>query len=173
MLVRRWAAIAYVLAVAGCASAAVATTKTDVRRPLGAYLTPDAPNGVGIPLRFDSSPGARVIRSTAGNLPAATYSALQAEHGATVYARRCASCHQRSRFVGQEFVESWNDRRLYDFYALVSSTMPLNTPGSLKEYEYLAVLAYLLKENHAVAGPDSLVPDTTALRGRKIAVRLP
>jgi mono/diheme cytochrome c family protein len=172
MLVRRWAAIACAVAVAGCASA-VATTDTDVRRPLGAYLTPDASTGAPVPLRFDSSAGARVIRSTAANLPPATYSPVQAERGDTVYARRCARCHARSQFIGQEFVESWNDRRLFDFYALVSSTMPLSAPGSLKEQDYLAILAYLLKANHAAAGPDSLLPDTTALRSRKIAVRFP
>jgi len=37
----------------------------------------------------------------------------------------------------------------------------------------LGVLAYLLKANNAPAGLDSLRPDTTVLRGRKIAVRLP
>jgi mono/diheme cytochrome c family protein len=170
MLVRRWTAIACVVAAAGCA---VATTHTDVRRPLGAYLTPDAPTGAQVPLHFDSSAGARVIRSTAANLPPATYSLVQADRGDTVYARRCARCHARSQFVGQGFVESWNDRRVFDLYALVSSTMPLSAPGSLKEQDYLAVVAYLLKENHAAAGPDSLLPDTTALRGRKIAVRFP
>jgi hypothetical protein len=51
--------------------------------------------------------------------------------------------------------------------------MPLNSPGTLKEHEYLAILAYLLKVNHAVAGADSLVPDTTSLRGHKISVRVP
>jgi hypothetical protein len=74
---------------------------------------------------------------------------VQAEHGQAIYARRCAGCHRGSQFIGQDFVESWNDRRLYDFYALVSSTMPLNAPGTLKEHEYLAVLAYLLKANNA------------------------
>ena len=71
MLVRRWTAIACAVAVAGCASA-VATTHADVRRPLGANLTPEAPTGALVPLRFDSSAGARVIRSTAANLPPAT-----------------------------------------------------------------------------------------------------
>jgi hypothetical protein len=82
-------------------------------------------------------------------------------------------CHARSQFVGERFVESWNDRRVFDFYALVRSTMPLTNPGGLKEDEYLAVVSYLLKVNHAAAGPDSLRSDTLALRSRKIAVRFP
>ena len=169
MSVPRWTAVAAV-AVIGCAGATIAT---NVREPLGAHLTPTAPTGAVVPLRFDSSAGARMIRSTAANLPAATYHPAQAEQGEAVFRRSCGICHPTAEFVGQRFVESWNDRRLFDFYALVHSTMPLNDPGSLKDDEYLAVLAYLLKANGAAAGRDSLRPDTTALRGQKIAVRLP
>jgi mono/diheme cytochrome c family protein len=170
MPVPRWTAAALVVAV-GCASAAVATT--NVRQPLGAYLTPKAPTGAPIPLRFDSSAGTRIIRPKAADLPPATYSPVQAEDGEAVFKRSCAMCHAPTQFIGQQFVESWNDRRLFDFYSLVHSTMPLNNPGGLKEDEYLGVLAYLLKANNAPAGVDSLRPDTTALRGHKIAVHFP
>jgi mono/diheme cytochrome c family protein len=171
MSVRGWTALIWIVAVVGCASAAVATT--NVRQPLGAYLTPQAPTGRPIPLRYDSSASTRIIRPKAADLPPATYSPVQAEHGEAVFRRSCAMCHPPTQFVGQQFVESWNDRRLFDFYTLVRSTMPLNNPGGLKDDEYLAVLAYLLKANHAPAGLDSLRPDTTALRGRKIAVHFP
>lgn len=170
MPIPRWTALVGIVAVVACAGAAVTT---NVRQPLGADLTPKAPTGAPIPLRFDSNSSARMIRSTAANLPPATYSPVQAEHGEAVFKRSCATCHAPSQFIGQQFVESWNGRRLFDFYALVRSTMPLNDPGSLKEDEYLGVLAYLLKANNAPAGLDSLRPDTTVLRGRKIAVRLP
>jgi len=172
MAVRRWGGLVCIVSVIGCAGAAIA--KTDVRTPLGAYLRPGASTGVLIPLRFDSSASARVIpRSTAANLPPATYAVTQAEHGEAVFKRVCAMCHPSTQFVGQQFVETWNDRRLSDFYTLVRSTMPLNDPGSLKEDEYLGVLAYLLKANNAAAGPDSLKPDTTIMRGHKFAVHLP
>lgn len=170
MPVRRWTALVWIVCVIGCASTPVAT---NVRTPLGAFLSSGANTGAPIPLRFDSSSSARVIRSTAAKLPPATYSPVQAEHGEAVFKRTCAMCHTSSQFIGQQFVESWNDRRAFDFYALVRSTMPLNDPGSLKEDEYLGVLAYLLKANHAAAGVDSLRPDTTALRGHKIAVHFP
>jgi mono/diheme cytochrome c family protein len=167
---RRWTSLVSIVAVVGCAGAAVAT---NVREPLGAHLTPKAPTGAQIPLRFDSSSSARMIRSPAANLPSATYWPAQAEHGEAVFKRSCAMCHPTEEFVGQRFVESWNGRRLFDFYALVRSTMPLNDPGSLKDHDYLGVLAYVLKANNAAVGPDSLRPDTTMLRGHKIAVRLP
>ena len=171
MPVPRWTAGALIVAVVGCAGAAVATT--NVRQPLGAYLTPKAPTGALVPLRFDSSSGTRIIRPKAADLPPATYSLIQAEHGEAVFRRVCAMCHPPTQFVGQQFVETWNDRRLFDFYALVRATMPLNNPGGLKDDEYLGVLAYLLKANHAPAGVDSLRPDTVALRGHKIAVHFP
>ena len=75
--------------------------------------------------------------------------------------------------MDRAFVESWNDRRVYDFYALVRGTMPLDKPGGMKEEEYLDVVAYLLQANHAPAGPDSLRADTVALRKTRIAVSLP
>jgi alcohol dehydrogenase (cytochrome c) len=168
---RRWSATVWIVAVLGCASTAVA--RTDIRKPLGAYLKPGAKTGVVVPLRFDSSASARVIpRSMAANLPPATYWAAQAEHGEAVFKKVCAACHPSTQFIGQQFVETWNDRRLSDFYTLVRSTMPLSDPGSLKDDEYLGVLAYLLKANNAQAGSDSLKADST-LRARKISVHLP
>src|SRR5688572_23785935 len=170
MPVLRWTTLIGIVAVVGCASAAVGAK---IRQPLGAHLTPTAPTGAQIPLQFDSSASARMIRSTAADLPPATYSPAQAAHGEAVFRRSCGTCHPAEEFVGQRFVESWNDRRLFDFYALVRSTMPLNDPGSLKDDDYLGVLAYVLKANDAAAGTDSLRPDSTALRRHKIAVRVP
>jgi cytochrome c5 len=165
----RWSAVVWTTAIVGCASSGAVATS--VRAPLAAQLSAGAPTGAPIPLRFDST--ARVIRSTAANLPPATYWPAQAEQGERVFNQTCAMCHTRSQFVGQSFVETWSDRRVFDFYALVRSTMPLTNPGGLKENEYLAVVSYLLKANHAEAGPDSLRSDTLALRSRKIAVRFP
>ena len=94
--------------------------------------------------------------------------------GKEVYDQTCGTCHQQTKFVGQEFVESWNDRRVYDFYSLVRGTMPLDNPGGLKEQDYLDVVAYLLQANHhASPKPDSLRADTASMRRTKIAVRLP
>jgi mono/diheme cytochrome c family protein len=154
----------------GCARAA-GSSSPNVLDPLGAHLTATAPTGAPIPLRID--PNARVTRTTAPNLPAATYLPAQADRGQKVFTQVCAMCHAQSQFVGQAFVENWNDHRVSDFYTLVRSTMPLNNPGGLKDDEYLAVVAYLLKANHAEAGTDSLSADSLSVRKRKIAVRFP
>ncbi|MES2176333.1 MAG: cytochrome c [Gemmatimonadota bacterium] len=161
-----WSVFAAAMIVAACAG-----TMTNVREPIGARLSPAAKTGATTPLRAD--PNAKVILSSAAELPPASFLPSQAARGQAVYNATCASCHETSKFVGQAFVESWKDRRVYDFYALVRGTMPLDNPGGLKEQEYLDVVAYVLQANHAPAGADSLRADTLALRKTKIAVRYP
>jgi cytochrome c len=166
---RSWTAVVWASLAVGCASSSAQAPAA--RPPLGAHLTAGAPGGVPVPLRID--PDARVVRSTAPNLPAATYLPAQADRGEKVFKQVCAMCHAQSQFVGQTFVENWNDHRIYDFYTLIRSTMPLNNPGGLKDEDYLAVVAYLLKANQARPGTDSLGTDSLSLRHRKIAVTMP
>jgi cytochrome c len=112
------------------------------------------------------------VIATVPNLPPAPYTDAQATRGQGVYEATCANCHQADKFIGAQFVEAWNDRRVGDFYNLIRSSMPVDNPGGLKEQDYLDITAYLLKVNHAPkpAGVDSLSPDTTIMRGRKISV---
>ena len=159
---------AVVLVLAACAAA----TATNVRSPLGAVLSAGATTGAPVPLRFD--PGAKVIISTARNLPPASYLPSQAERGLQLYQQTCAVCHAPGQLIGEGFVTSWKDRRVYDLYALVRGTMPLDNPAGLKDGEYLDVIAYLLQANkHASAGLDSLRADTASLRKTRIAVGAP
>jgi mono/diheme cytochrome c family protein len=147
-------------------------TVPNVRTPLGAFLTAGARTGTPVPLRVD--PTARVMLSGAEALPAASFRASQAARGAEVYARTCENCHAEGQLVGQGFVQSWNNRRVYDLYALVRGTMPLDNVGGLKDGEYLDVVAYLLQANrHASGGADSLNGDTLSMRGTRIAVSVP
>jgi cytochrome c5 len=156
--------------VFGCARAA-SSSPPGVLVPLGAHLSATAPTGAPVPLHID--PNARVTRTTTPNLPAATYLPAQADRGEKVFRQVCAMCHAQSQFIGEAFVENWNDHRVSDFYTLIRSTMPNNNPGGLKDDEYLAVVAYLLKANHAEAGTDSLSTDSLSVRKKKIAVRFP
>ncbi len=154
------------LAVCACATA------PNVRSPLGAFLAPGARTGNPIPLRVD--PNARVILSGATGLPAASFLPSQAARGKEIYSSTCENCHAEGQLVGQGFVQSWNNRRVYDLYALVRSTMPLDNPGAMKDAEYVDVVAYLLQANkHASVGADSLKSDTTSMRGTRIAVSAP
>lgn len=156
------------VAVAGCVAA---RQSMSTRPPIGAYLLPGAKTGTPVPLRFD--PNAKVVVARVANLPPAPYSAAQATRGQQVFNQTCGACHTGERFIGQQFVENWGDRRVGDFYSLVRSTMPVDNPGGLKDQDYLDVTAYLLKANHspAPAAPESLSTDTTVMRGRRIAVQ--
>ena len=150
-----------------CASA------PNVRSPLGAYLTPAAHTGAPVALRAD--PNARVILSNASGLPAASFLPSQAARGSDLYARRCNACHGAGQLIGATFVQSWNDRRVYDLYTLIRSTMPLSSPGGLKDPEYLDIVAYLLQANkQAMTGPaDSLKADSVSMRATRIAISAP
>ncbi len=155
-------------AVAACATGV--TPATDIRSPLSASLGAGAATGAPVPLRFD--PAAKVIISTAGNLPPASYLPSQADRGEKIYQSSCGMCHAAGDLVGDRFVVTWKDRRVYDLYALIRSTMPLDDPGGLKDGEYLDVVAYLLRSNkHVPPGADSLKADTAALRKTKIDVK--
>lgn len=157
-----------VAAVAACATAS--RPAVDLRAPLSATLTSSATTGAPVPLRVD--PSARVIISTAGDLPPASYLPSQAQRGQVVYNASCGMCHGAGELIGDRFVASWKDRRVYDLYALIRGTMPLDSPGGLKDGEYLDVVAYLLQANkHASAGVDSLRADTASLRKTKIDVK--
>ena len=156
--------------VAAVAACATARSSADFRAPLSATLTSSATTGAPVPLRVD--PTARVILSTAANLPPASYLPSQAQRGQVVYNESCGMCHGAGELVGDRFVAAWKDRRVYDLYALIRSTMPLDKPGGLKDGDYLDVVAYLLQANrHASSGADSLRADTAALRKAKIDVK--
>lgn len=159
----RLTVIVGIAVVAACASVA-----TNVRQPLSATLSSGAATGAPVVLRVD--PNAKVILSNASTLPPASFLPSQASRGAELYKASCGTCHEAGSLVGQGFVESWNGRRVYDLYALIHSTMPLDKPGGLKDGEYLDVVAYLLQANRHVGGADSLRADTVALRSTKIAV---
>lgn len=168
MYVSRRAMVFASVALALCACA----TAPNVRPPLGAYLSPGARTGEPVPLRVD--PNARVVLSGVAGLPTATYLPSQAARGKVIYSRTCENCHAAGTLVGVGFVQSWNNRRVSDLYALIRSTMPVDNPGGMKDGEYVDIVAYLLQANkHQSDRPDSLKSDTTMMRGTRIAVSVP
>lgn len=160
-----------ILGWAAAAACVASRGSMTTRPPLEAHLLAGAKTGAPVPLRFD--PSAKVVIARVANLPPAPFSDAQAARGGQVFNQTCSACHAGDRFIGQQFVDNWGDRRVGDFYSLVRSTMPVDNPGGLKDQDYLDVTAYLLKANHSPAppAPESLSTDTTVLRGRRIAVQ--
>ena len=138
----------------------------DVRTPLGAYVAGTKPF---TPVH-NANAQAFVIPSTA-NLKPATYSAEQAVRGQRVYEATCARCHPPGHLDGETFEVGWNERRVFDLYSLVANTMPQDKPGSLRDDEYIDVIAYLLQRNHVPASNVALRADTAAMRDARIDVK--
>jgi len=87
------------------------------------------------------------------------YTAAQAAHGATIVAAQCSSCHGANleggvgpQLAGDDFIAKWSGQTAADVHDVVANQMPLSAPGSLTPDDDLAVVAYILQQNHYPAG---------------------
>jgi len=160
MRMHGWMSTAVVsLSLVACGRADV-----DVRTPLGARVAGAKPFA---PVH---STQAFVIPSTAGLKPA-SYASEQASRGQQIYQATCARCHPPGQLDGETFEVGWNERRVFDLYSLITNTMPQDKPGSLRDDQYLDVIAYLLQRNHVPAGSVALSSDTASLKDARIDVK--
>jgi hypothetical protein len=89
------------------------------------------------------------------------YSNTQAQRGARHYSNICANCHEGGEpdaepLFGQHFIDRWREAPLDYLYGFISTNMPGDDAGNLKEAVYLETLAFLLKENGYPAGTSNL-----------------
>jgi alcohol dehydrogenase (cytochrome c) len=82
------------------------------------------------------------------------FTAEQVQEGLAAYAQSCAACHgadlrtlPTAPLQGDEFIAKWRTRSTNDLLAQLRTTMPPESPGSLGEDGYLAVMAYILQRN--------------------------
>ncbi len=85
---------------------------------------------------------------------ALAFTAEQAEAGLASYTQSCAACHgadlrtlPTAPLQGNEFIAKWRTRSTNDLLAQIRTTMPPESPGSIGEDAYLAVMAYILQRN--------------------------
>jgi mono/diheme cytochrome c family protein len=95
------------------------------------------------------------------------YTAEQADRGAVTFKASCTSCHETSRFTGDEFLAGWTGKPLHELFAQMSSTMPEDNPGSLKPEQYADVVAYFLKLNGYPVGKTELESAADVLKAIK------
>jgi quinoprotein glucose dehydrogenase len=96
------------------------------------------------------------------------YTAAQATRGKTVFDAKCSGCHEPSRFTGEAFFESFNNKPMKDIWDVASGTMPEDNPGSLKQQEYADILAYFLQLNEFTPGDAELQGNAAAMAAIKI-----
>lgn len=88
--------------------------------------------------------------------------------GEYAYTVRCSYCHDIPNGIGAELtakvLAAYPTVGALDRYLRVA--MPHETPGSLTDAEYEAILAYLIESRRLVAGDGDYraLPDSTALR---------
>jgi mono/diheme cytochrome c family protein len=99
------------------------------------------------------------------------FTAAQASAGGEVYKTVCARCHASTQWTGGLFAANWKDRRLSDFYDLVSVTMPQDNPGALTAQQYVDVTAYVLQLAGLPSGSVALRGDSAMLRHARISVK--
>jgi polar amino acid transport system substrate-binding protein len=96
------------------------------------------------------------------------YTKAQGERGQKIFAEKCTACHEPSRFSGEAFHESWDNKALKELWDVASGTMPEDNPGSLKQQEYADILAYFLSLNEYPAGDAELPGNPAAMAAIKI-----
>lgn len=95
------------------------------------------------------------------------YSKAQARDGRKLFRTHCKSCHDRNYF-GPVFA-AWNGEPVGSFFAVLSSTMPESSPGSLAPEEYEAIFAYILDANGYAEGESPLQASAEGFAGLVIA----
>lgn len=92
------------------------------------------------------------------------FSAAQAERGEAMFQERCTACHAPGYFTATAFRRSWSGRAVYYLFSTIRTTMPEDSPGSLRPREVADVIAYILELNAYPEGPEPLPHDADALR---------
>lgn len=79
------------------------------------------------------------------------YSEPQATRGQATYVNKCSECHDDGlmgpELYGVDFLSEWENKNVGALYSLISTTMPADAPGSLKQNEVLDLVAYVLQAN--------------------------
>ena len=115
-------------------------------------------------------------------LDAGVYGAEQAVRGQAHYNAFCAPCHAGDLsgtlaadtgappLRGATFVASMEKKGVAAVFDCIKTTMPAEDPGSLKDSEYLEILAFLIQANGFPAGSREMTAaDLPRLRVRRPA----
>ncbi len=84
------------------------------------------------------------------------FTAEQADRGEQTFMTMCLDCHLPEEFSDAGYLSSWEGQTVTDFVEFVQSSMPEDNPGTLKNTEYLDVIAYILELNGIPSGSRTL-----------------
>lgn len=126
--------------------------------------------GLGLPLA--GSHALAEQPSPVRNMPAVTFTALQAKEGRALYVKACAACHGSKLEGGgarplkaRTFLGRWaGGNSLGAMFKYIRDTMPPGGAGSLNSQEIADLIALILHENGQTPGPTPLPADYRALQ---------
>jgi S-disulfanyl-L-cysteine oxidoreductase SoxD len=124
---------------------------------LGACLLGASVGLVGPGIFAAGQPGARSTND-------GVYSEEQASRGQSIFKSQCTACHDAARFTGEGFIKNWAGQPMADIFALVSTTMPEDNPGSLTPQQYADILSFFLRLNGFRHGDTELTGTADALK---------
>ena len=112
------------------------------------------------------------VEDVAPALAPATFTVVQGNWGELQYGFECAGCHgdaleggdRGPALTGDDGITAWADRSIADLMAVARDAGP--HPGdAVADEDYIAIIAYLLRENGFVAGGAALPTDAEAQVG--------
>jgi len=100
------------------------------------------------------------------------YTEEQAERGAALYMESCASCHgdnlrgtlHAPRLTELGFFRDWRGRGVDVYFDYISTRMPLDNPGSLRDADVADIVAHWLDFHDYPSGDEELTADRDLLR---------
>ena len=84
------------------------------------------------------------------------FTAEQADRGDRTFMRVCIDCHLPEEFSDAGYLYSWEGQLVADLMDYMQTNMPEDNPGTLKNTEYLDVIAYILELNGIPSGSRTL-----------------
>ena len=104
-----------------------------------------------------------------------TFTDAQAARGQALYDAKCSKCHGNqldngtaAALVGGKFNAKWAGKSVDDLYYITKTQMPYGAGGTMKDQEYIDVVAFILKANGYKSGAQELKADPAALKPLKI-----
>ncbi len=99
----------------------------------------------------------------------------QAVRGQSLYDKKCAACHglqlegaSSTALAGGKFMSKWTGKSVDDLYYITKTQMPYGAGGTMKDQEYIDIVAYMLKANGYRPGAKELKADPAVLKQLKI-----
>jgi quinoprotein glucose dehydrogenase len=124
------------------------------------------------PVRTTTEAAAPTRTLTARSVWGGVYTEEQATRGRSTYDTACAACHLENLqggglapgLVADAFTYRWQDGPVADLFTVIKQTMPSGQPASLRDEEYVDIVAYLLKRNDYPSGSSELGTSVAELK---------